>query len=187
MINSIKLCIEQHKWQIKGDRVKQFTSGLNVLVGQNGSGKSRLLKAISECPECQRDESSQTNYCLFNTETMNPHTSDNFVDGNTGAVLKTRGIFSSHGEIMRASLSTFVFNPGDCLLIDEPESGQDIQWIVKIRKGLDTLCKKGCQVIIASHHPVFWKSTNVIELNKGYVGNALKIYRSTVETFLSTI
>ncbi len=78
-------------------------------------------------------------------------------------------MFSSHGETLRDVLRYMPIKPGDCLLLDEPEAGQDLEWILKIRKGLDFLAaKKKCQIIVASHHFAFWKGANVIELKKDY-------------------
>ena len=167
VINNIKLCLN-HGWKIKGRKIKKFSPDYNVLIGPNGSGKSTLLKSIQNCPDCKRNENGKTEYRLFDSETMNPHVSKEHLTGYTGMVIKTRSNFSSHGEIMRAALSAFEFTPGDCVLIDEPESGQDLQWVVKIRKGLDSICKLGCQVIVASHHPAFWVNAHTIELKYGY-------------------
>jgi len=84
-------------------------------------------------------------------------------------VLRVRGGFSSHGEIMKVALTTMPVNPGDMLLVDEPESGQDADGVQGMRRSFDALCAKGCQVITASHHPLMWNDANIIELVPGYV------------------
>ena len=66
------------------------------------------------------------------------------------------------------------------ILLDEPEAGHDLQWIIKIRKGLYMLSKKNCQIILATHHPVFWRNANIIELKRGYIERSLKRFRKNL-------
>jgi len=148
-----------------------------VVAGPNGSGKSSLLKAIYKCPDCRRhyDEKGKCHY--FNSETMNPHRFGAKFRGLTGSIIRVRAMFSSHGETMRDVLRYFEFKPGDCFLLDEPESGHDLQWVIKIYKGLRQISRQGCQVIVASHHPVFWQDGNLIELKSGYLETAVGIYK----------
>lgn len=169
MITEIRLCL-RHKGRVAVRKGRiLFKPRLNVIAGPNGSGKSTLLRSIFDCPECLKKEDQRTAYRLFDAETMNPHRSGRPFTGVTGSIVKVRAMFSSHGETMRDVLATFRFSPGDTLLIDEPEYGHDIGWITRIRKGVDILARDGCQVIIASHHPVFWNKANIIELKKNYV------------------
>ena len=93
-------------------------------------------------------------------------------------VLRTRGLFSSHGEIMRDVLATLPVAEGDLLLLDEPESGQDASWAERLRKGLLELHREiGIQVIMATHHPLLWYDTHVIELAPDYGEQARELYR----------
>jgi ABC-type transport system involved in cytochrome c biogenesis ATPase subunit len=87
----------------------------------------------------------------------------------TNMILRIRSIFSSHGQIMKSALTALPVKEGDCLLIDEPEAGQDLQGIQHIREGFQAVADRGGQVIIASHHPAFWNDVHVIELGKGYI------------------
>jgi predicted ATPase len=64
--------------------------------------------------------------------------------------------------------------------LDEPENGHDLEWVTKIRKGLDALVKTGCQVIVASHSPIFWNKSHIIELKRGYLKNACRIMRGSL-------
>ena len=149
--------------------------GLNVVIGPNGSGKSSLLKAVYECDDCKKKNDDRARYCYFDSETMNPHRSEEPFKGSVGSMIRVRAMFSSHGETMRDVLRYMDFKPDDCLLLEEPESGHDLKWIMKIRNGLDEICQMGCQVIAASHHPVFWNVENIIELNRGYKKRTLKV------------
>jgi len=176
VIESIQLCFK-HAGRIDGKKNIVFKPGANVVVGPNGSGKSSLLDAINNCPDCKRIQDDDQYYHYFNSETMNPHRTGKHFKGIHGSIIRCRAMFSSHGETMRDVLRFMQFKLGDCLLLDEPESGHDLKWTVKIRRGLDEICKKGCQVIAASHHPVFWKNANIIELKRGYAENSLKTFK----------
>ncbi|MCK5014891.1 MAG: AAA family ATPase [Candidatus Omnitrophica bacterium] len=167
MVKSIQLCL-MHSGRVDGRKHIAFEQGFNVVVGPNGSGKSSLLKAIYECPDCKKVNNSKTRYHYFDSETMNPHRSEEPFKGIHGSIIRVRAMFSSHGETMRDVLRFLNFEEGDALLLDEPEAGHDFQWILKIRKGLERIARMGCQVIVASHHPVFWDAENVIELKRGY-------------------
>ncbi len=179
VIESIQLCFK-HNGRIDGKKKIEFKPGLNVVVGPNGSGKSSLLEAIYNCPDCLRHNTEKIEYNYFNSETMNPHRSDRNYWGIHGSIIRCRAMFSSHGETMRDVLRFIPFKPGDCFLLDEPESGHDLQWIIKIRKGLDMLSKKGCQIIVATHHPLFWKNANIIELKRGYIEKSLRKFKKNL-------
>jgi len=180
MIESIKLCLK-HNGRVDGKKNIVFKAGMNVVVGPNGSGKSSLLEAIHDCSDCLR-ENTDTGRChYFNSETMNPHRNDKYFRGIHGSIIKVRAMFSSHGETMRDVLRFIPLRPGDCFLLDEPEAGHDLEWAIKIRKGLDQLALKKCQIIAASHHPVFWKNANIIELKRGYIEKSLKKFIKNIE------
>jgi len=176
MIKSIKLCLK-HEGRVGGKKKIAFKAGLNVVVGPNGSGKSSLLEAIHDCSDCSRQNSGTKRCHYFNSETMNPHRNDKYFRGIHGSIIKVRAMFSSHGETMRDVLRFIPIKPGDCFLLDEPESGHDLRWIIKIREALDMLTKKKCQIIVASHHPVFWKDAHIVELKRGYVEKSLKNFK----------
>ncbi len=174
MIRHIRLCLN-HQRRIDCRKSFTFHSGLNVLIGPNGSGKSSLLKAIHRCKDCDRQESAPTTYHYFNSEEMNPHKTHRYFKGFAGSVIRARSLFSSHGETLRDVLKAYRPQPGDCFLLDEPDVGHDLSWILKIRRGLDKLARSGCQVIVASHHPVFWAKTSVVELKRGYLQRSCKL------------
>lgn len=171
MLTHLELCFK-HKNRIDHASPVLFKAGYNAVIGPNGSGKSTLLEAMTQCKECKRRGGKKTQYHYFNSETMNPHRDDKAFRGVKGSMIKIRAMFSSHGETMRDVLRFIPLKPGDCFILDEPEAGHDLEWIIKIREGLDMLTQKGCQVIVASHHPVFWRDANLIELKKNYLNKA---------------
>lgn len=180
MIDRLILCFQHKRFMGQGKRF-YFQNGFNVVIGPNGSGKSTLLQAIYQCKECARSEDRPTRYHYFNGEVMNPHKTDKYFRGLTGSIIRSRALFSSHGETMRDVLGSYRPEQGDCFLLDEPEVGHDLSWVLKIRAGLDELARSGCQVIVASHHPIFWAKANVIELKRGYLQRSCKLmHRATV-------
>jgi len=168
MITEIRLCL-RHSGRISRRKRIVFHPGLNVIAGPNGSGKSSLLRAIYECRLCRVTHDAQTHCDYFDSETMNPHRTDAGFGGAQGSLIRIRAMFSSHGETMRDVLRFLKVKRGRTLLLDEPEAGQDFQWIRRIRQGLQELARQGCQVIAASHHPLFWDAAHVIELSPGYI------------------
>ncbi len=179
MIKKIALCLK-HRRFVQRRRTFSFASGFNVVIGPNGSGKSSLLQAIMRCKQCVREQDSSTRLHYFNGETMNPHRSRQYFKGLSGSVIRVRALFSSHGEILRDVLSAYPIKPGHCFILDEPEMGQDMGWIVKIRKGLDDLVRLGCQVIVASHHPVFWREGHLIELKRDYCQQSCRLLTKSI-------
>lgn len=172
MLAKIELCFNHRRFVEKIKSV-EFSPGINVVVGPNGSGKTSLLEAIYACPGCQKTENGPTMYHYYSGERMNPHRKD--MKGNS--LLRCRAMFSSHGESMRDVLASIPLRHGDTLLLDEPESGQDIEWMLEIRKGFRLVARLGCQLIIATHQPVFMGEGRVIELRRGYQKKMAKVYQ----------
>ena len=184
MLSSIDLCLI-HEQRIDHRSPVVFRPGYNVIVGPNASGKSTLLESIRSCRECRHHQVKKGRCHYFNSEIMNPHRNDKQFRGIQGSIIKIRAMISSHGETMRDVLHYIPLKPGDCFLLDEPEAGHDLDWIIKIRRGLDILVRKKCQVIVASHHPVFWKNAYVIELKRNYLKRLKKQYQKQINAVVS--
>jgi predicted ATPase len=167
MIAQIDLCLK-HRLKVKRPPTLRFLPGVNMLVGPNGSGKSTVLRAISECAECRIDSPDNAPTLYFNPESMNPHHPDYYPSDVREMVLKTRGLFSSHGEILRAALFSLPIREGTVFLVDEPETGQDIGGVERIREGFDRIVASGGQVIAATHHPLMMRNAHIIELVPDY-------------------
>ena len=167
MISKIELCLK-HRLKVKGSATLRFQPGVNVLVGPNGSGKSTILRAISGCGECRIENPDNTPILYFNPETMNPHHPDYYPSDVREMILKTRGIFSSHGEILRAALFSLPIREGSVFLVDEPDTGQDNGGMERIREGFDKIIASGGQVMVATHHPFLLQNAHLIELVPDY-------------------
>jgi energy-coupling factor transporter ATP-binding protein EcfA2 len=167
MIASIELCF-QHARRVKGPTTIHFSPGFNILVGPNGSGKSTVLRALHSCEECGKAVATDLAIHYFNAESMNPHQLTGPVGSSLNMLLRVRGLFSSHGEIMKAALVSLPLKEGDVLLVDEPETGQDFAGIRRIRAGFEHLARRKVQVIAATHHPGLLDGATLVELETGY-------------------
>lgn len=166
MLKKIHLCMN-HARRVKRCKQPRFSSGINLLIGPNGSGKSTILRAIMDCADCRRIEEGETEYNLFDAERMNPRASGETV-GYTNMLLRARAQFSSHGQILQDVFRTIRFSSSTCLLLDEPESGQDFEHILLLRSLMARAAEKGAQIICATHHPLFWHDAHYLELKSRY-------------------
>lgn len=176
MIRRIELCFN-HALKIKGPKNIEFGPGLNVILGPNGSGKSTLLKALCRCPACRLERDADADTVYYDAEMMNPHRPEGPAGDLRTLILRARGGFSSHGEILKAALGSLPVRTGGVLLMDEPETGQDLAGVLRLKKGFYALCRQPVQVILATHHPLLLQSGERIELKKGYAAGLLRQYR----------
>ena len=148
--------------------------GLNTLAGPNGCGKSTIIKRCSTAPIAGLQFEGGNTIRLFDTERMNPRVLSTPAATPAEMALRLRGSFSSHGQIIRQALAALPAGPrGKTLLVDQPEAGQDFDAVQRIKATIDAACAHGYQFIVASHHPVFWFGTHLIELEPGYTGRVL--------------
>ena len=166
----------QFKWQrrVRRKDALQFDPGLNTLAGPNGSGKSTIIQALLDGGDCRLQFEGSSEIRLFDTERMNPRVLAIPAATPAEMALRLRGSFSSHGQIIRQTLAALPAGPrGMTLLVDQPEAGQDYEAVQRIKATIDAACEQGYQFIVASHHPVFWFGTHLIELQPGYTRQVL--------------
>jgi predicted ATPase len=161
----VKLCIN-HSIKIRkldiSNACVYFEPGYNVLIGRNGSGKSTLLRALALCPMCSvtRDKDDRIRY--ITTETLNPNAGGVF-SSREEMIQGIRALFFSHGEGVVDSLRNQSHANETVVLIDSPETGQDMGNSLQIYRGLLKMAKK-YQVIVATNSLVFMRSGNLIDL-----------------------
>ena len=173
MIEHARLLFKWQRRVLRKSRL-EFAPGLNTLAGPNGSGKSTIIKALLQGTDCELQFKDSTERRLFDTELMNPRVASAPARTPAEMALRLRGNFSSHGQMIRHTLAALPAGPpGMTLLVDEPEAGQDFAAVQQIKHLMEAVCERGYQIIVASHHPVFWFGTCLIELELGYTRRVL--------------
>ncbi len=165
MINSIRLCIN-HSSKVRKmsltDAWIHFKPGYNVLLGPNGSGKSTVLRAIASCPMCTVKRSDNDTIKYLTTEILNPRVGGIF-SSREQMVQGIRAMFFSHGQGVMDCLENQSHGKETVVLIDSPETGQDLKNEQRIYRGLLKMAQK-YQVIVATNSLVFMRNGNLIDL-----------------------
>ncbi|MBN2321078.1 MAG: AAA family ATPase [Acidobacteria bacterium] len=164
MIKSIKLCINHSIKVSKLDRHNanvNFQPGYNVLIGRNGSGKSTVLRAMALCPMC-RLTGDRNGIKYITTETLNPNVGGTFASREQ-MIQGIRAMFRSHGQCVLDSLRNQSHADETVVLIDSPETGQDLENCLDIHHGLLKMAEH-YQVIVATNSLVFMRNGNLIDL-----------------------
>jgi predicted ATPase len=184
MIANIKLCINHsikvHKLDIESACI-QFKPGYNALIGRNGSGKSTVLRAIALCSMCSvtQDENDVIKY--ITTETLNPNVGGTF-SSREQMLQGVRAMFLSHGQGVVDSLRNQSHSNETVVLIDSPETGQDMGNSVEIHQGLLRMAKD-YQVIVATNSLVFMRCGNLIDLGNQSLSALVTATRNLVSDF----
>jgi predicted ATPase len=167
MITKVKFCINHSIKISKLDKKNpgiDFKPGYNILIGRNGSGKSTILRAIARCPMCVVTSDNNDVVKYITTETLNPNMGGVF-SNREEMIQGIRAMFKSHGQGVFDSLKNQSHSKETIILIDSPETGQDMENCEAIFRGL-LLMAKDYQVIVATNSLVFMREGNLIDLGR---------------------
>jgi predicted ATPase len=134
---------------------------LNIIVGNNASGKTTLLKSIhsKENMTCEPDNITNE-VAFFDTEINNPR----FIDPGFDLFkcnLKLTSREESHGETLLKILNS-IFKEKDLIIfVDEPESGISLKNQFKMVKQLKKASKHN-QLFISTHSYVIITSVKEV-------------------------
>jgi predicted ATPase len=144
-----------------GDRF-EFRPGVNLLVGDQGCGKSSLLKAIQkggtkpkgldtekEVRSSVLLEASPIKMYKFDFEKDNPRTQSYFGDN---IQFQVASMWSSHGESTRVLLRALDTAASCLCLMDEPDMALSIRSCNMLVKTFKDLVDRSSQVIAAVHN-----------------------------------
>lgn len=167
MIQSVQLCIN-HSTKISRTDIRNarihFKRGYNVLIGPNGSGKSTILRALALCPFCKVHRADNDVVKYITTETLNPKLGGSF-SSYEKMIQAIRATFLSHGQGVVDNLQNQSKARETIVIIDSPETGQDMENSMYIYQGLLRMAAH-CQVIVATNSLVFMRNGHLIDIGE---------------------
>lgn len=131
-----------------------FKGGLNIIVGENGSGKSTMLKLMANKKEKffqvkLVNSGQQVDTRFLDTETQNPRFAKEYATKNI--FFEVMSHFSSHGESILPLVQACRSFKDSVIFVDEPEAGISIKNQFKVLQAFEESEKNGCQLIVTTH------------------------------------
>lgn len=162
MLNSLRFKKDYRVFK-KGQSFS-FKPGLNVLVGDQGAGKSTVLSLLSKADTNVLDlETDTPTYSAYlDLEKSNPRNSGKKIEHRWQAAAQ----FSSHGETNKALLkSVSRMSSSTIILIDEPDMALSIRSIYNLFELLTSIPN---QIICSVHNPIMIElAKDVLSLEHG--------------------
>lgn len=146
-----------------------FKKGVNLLVGDQGCGKSTILMALVEHGGVKkgfwkrnREVKEATILLMKDPKRVFAHDFEND-SGRTAPAFDLMGMLPmgmsvshmhmSHGQATRDILEMVKEAKDAYIILDEPDSGISNRTAMKLIEQLQKMAENGCQVIASVHHP----------------------------------
>ena len=142
----------------KKDEVISFRPGINILVGDQGCGKSSILQIFGMGNKAAKEIVGITGKCRtasLDFERNNPR-----VQGHIDHMIHALSRWKSHGETVLLLLQ-FLSEPKDeatTFLLDEPDMALSLRSVYRLANMFHTTVEVGHQIIAAVHHPTLIQS-----------------------------
>lgn len=135
----------------------QFRPGVNLLVGDQGTGKSSVLELLMNRKN-QRDavltiDCDYTEIIFHDFEHDNPRISKGYFRDDLSIEMQVGIKFCSHGEFVMAFLKTMK-EKGMLFLLDEPDQALSPRSCYKISKLFQEVVENGSQLVASVHNPI---------------------------------
>jgi predicted ATPase len=156
MIKNVKF-IKDYRCFKQNDEF-EFRPGINLLVGEQGSGKSTILTCIKEIASKNHDpkikiSATPITMMSFDFEKDCVRGKSGFRD-DVSYMAQVALIFSSHGQANNAILRSLGENKNKLFIVDEPDMALSIRSCRKLVDMFKKAVENGCQILAAVHNPV---------------------------------
>ncbi len=157
-----KIVFKQNWRCFKKDDIIKFHKGLNLLVGDQGSGKSSIFELFlggkKKYGEVITFKCNETRFQFFDYEKMNPR-----VTGYIKNKLDILSMWSSHGIInKKINKAVLKAKENSLILMDEPDTALSPRSILELVDIINKMIKKKCQLVIATHNPLLILNFNEV-------------------------
>jgi len=169
MIKKVRF-IKDYRCFKDGDTI-EFREGLNLIVGDQGTGKSSLFGLILDL--AREGSSSEASDILkvgtsravrthsFDSEKDNPRTKSYLVSGNEFAQINS--MFRSHGQVIRDIVQSLPKMDDPCVyFLDEPDMGLSPRSIYKTISLFHEVVGEGHQILAIVHNPLLIESAEQV-------------------------
>lgn len=146
----------------KGDTIP-FKPGVNLLVGDQGTGKSTIIQILRNSSQEKEDGPATITTTISPSKTVEMYSFDferdltrgkSHFDDRRPMKFQVQQMFMSHGETVRAVVET-LDQMKDCLvLLDEPDIGLSLRSAYTLARLLASAAKRGCQLVASIHNPL---------------------------------
>jgi predicted ATPase len=151
---------EDYRTFKKGSKI-EFRKGVNLIVGDNGTGKSSLLSLLLSLRSGKLTNGTITiktmdnivnNTYAYDFEKDNIRTKSYLSEGN--AAFEVCSKFKSHGEVNKSVIKsiTRLLTNDDIIIVDEPDMALSVKSIIWLGKFFHKV-GKNTQIIAAVHNP----------------------------------
>lgn len=148
-----------------------FLEGVNLLVGDQGCGKSTILQCLAALGGCKapfwkkdrKEDIAKVAMLLVDKpapvfahdyENDSPRTSPSFdTMGSLPMATAISFLRGSHGEATRALIPAISGMKDAYILLDEPDSGLSCRSALQLAEAMKKAASNGCQIIASVHHP----------------------------------
>jgi predicted ATPase len=144
----------------------KFIDGINVIVGENGCGKSSMLKLLTDSTLAKKlikiDYKEGATFKFFDTEKDNPRMKSLQLQEQCYS-FALASHFSSHGEAILPLIQAAKDFKDSIIIIDEPEAGLSLKNQFRILTILEKVYKENnCQILISTHSYVIINNVKVV-------------------------
>lgn len=161
--------IKDHRGFQKGFRI-EFKPGINLLVGDQGTGKSTLLQQLAQFGKLKNAPSGDCAVVVlaskpvpvgyFDFEKHNPRIQPGFGMGyGYDTATQVQSMFQSHGEFVRDWTAVIGRHKGSGLyLLDEPDAALCPRSAYTMARAFKAAETEGAQIVAAVHNPILIES-----------------------------